>query len=90
MVSLLIRNVDPALHATLKARAAEHGHSMEVEARELIRSALVTGIRKPLNIAELARSLFEPLGGLELPDNLRETLREPPDFAGPGYDPPEP
>jgi plasmid stability protein len=29
MASLLIRNVDPALHAILKARAAEHGCTLE-------------------------------------------------------------
>jgi len=40
MASLLIRNVDPALHAVLKARAAEHGRTLEEEARALIRIAL--------------------------------------------------
>jgi plasmid stability protein len=34
MTSLLIRNVDPVLHARLKARAAEHRRSLEEEARE--------------------------------------------------------
>jgi plasmid stability protein len=38
MVSLLIRNVDPELHATLKARAAAKGWSMEDEAWDLIPS----------------------------------------------------
>ena len=85
MVSLLIRNVDPELHATLKARAAEHGHSMEEEARDLIRLALVPTSGKPLNIAELARAIFEPLGGLDLPELPREPPRDPPDFTGPDF-----
>jgi hypothetical protein len=30
------------------------------------------------------RALFEPLGGFDLPEIERETLRDPPDRAGPG------
>jgi antitoxin FitA len=43
MASLLIRNVDPALHARLKARAAAHHRSLEDEARLLLR----TGLTRP-------------------------------------------
>ena len=87
MANLLIRNVDPALHAVLKARAAEHGRTLEEEARALIRIALSTN--RPLNLATLARSIFEPLGGLDLPDMPREKPRDPPDFSGPEYGPPD-
>ena len=32
------------------------------------------------------RALLEPLGGADLPEIERETLRDPPDFAGPSRD----
>jgi plasmid stability protein len=38
MASLLIRNVDTALHDLLKARAAAHRRSLEEEARVLLRT----------------------------------------------------
>jgi plasmid stability protein len=86
MVSLLIRNVDPELHATIKRRATEHGHSMEEEARELIRPGVAaSGARQP-GLATRMHALFQPLGGLDLPDIPRERLGDPPDFSGPEWD----
>jgi plasmid stability protein len=40
MASLLIRNVDPVLHARLKESAAAHNRSLEEEAREALRAGL--------------------------------------------------
>jgi plasmid stability protein len=40
MASLLIRKLDDALHARLKARALQHGRSLEEEVRETLRLAL--------------------------------------------------
>jgi plasmid stability protein len=37
MATLVIRNLDPALHTRLEARAAAAGRSMEEEARRLLR-----------------------------------------------------
>ncbi len=31
------------------------------------------------------RALFEPLGGLDLPEIEREPPRDPPDFSGPEW-----
>jgi antitoxin FitA len=90
MTSLLIRNVDEALHARLKARAAEHRRSLEEEARELLRSAVArqeTASRE--NLVETARRLFGPEQGVELEIPRRGTgpARAVPDFAVPGYEP---
>ena len=41
--SIVISNVDDDLQRRLNARAAEHGHSVETEAREILRSALPGG-----------------------------------------------
>jgi hypothetical protein len=35
------------------------------------------------------RALFEPLGGLDLPEIEREPMRDPPDFSEPEWEPPE-
>ena len=40
MASLLIRKLDDTLHARLKARALQHGRSLEGEVRETLRLAL--------------------------------------------------
>ena len=40
MSSITIRKLDPALKERLRVRAAEHGHSMEAEARDILNGAL--------------------------------------------------
>ncbi len=40
MTSLLIHDLDPDLHARLKARADARGRSLEQEAQDLLRSGL--------------------------------------------------
>src|ERR1700733_9004584 len=47
MSSITIRNLDPAIKERLRVRAAEHGHSMEAEARRILQSALKGHARKP-------------------------------------------
>jgi antitoxin FitA len=44
MATLVIRNVEDELHARLKARAAAHSHSMEEEARLLLRQGLAASL----------------------------------------------
>jgi antitoxin FitA len=36
MATLAIRNLDAALKERLRIRAAQHGHSMEAEVREIL------------------------------------------------------
>jgi plasmid stability protein len=87
MATLMIRNLDPALHARLKARAAAEGRSMEEEARRLLRDGLaVEPIPLETHWVDAIRALFEPLGGLEIPEIPREPPRDPPDFSGPEWD----
>jgi plasmid stability protein len=40
MANLNIRNLDPAIHARLRVRAAEHGRSMEAEVRLILTELL--------------------------------------------------
>jgi antitoxin FitA len=85
MPNLLIRNVDPALHASLKTRAAAHHRSLEEEVRVLLRS----GVKRPdepapkESLVAVARRLFGPENGvdLELPPRDWREDRPPPDFG---------
>lgn len=89
MATLVIRNVEDAVHTRLKSMAKAHGRSMEEEARLILRERLAVASDAPApNWVDAIRALFEPLGGLSLPDVRREPPREPPDFSGPEWDPP--
>ena len=82
MSSITIRNLEPAIKERLRVRAAEHGHSMEAEVRQILRTTLQEPARLPMpNLYERIRARFEPFGGvddLELPP--RELAPEPPRF----------
>jgi plasmid stability protein len=78
MTSMTIRRLDDGLKARLRLQAAQHGRSMEEEAREILREGLA---RKPAvqsDLAESIRRYIAPLGGVELPALKRERVRRPP------------
>ena len=88
MVSLLIRNVDEALHDRLKERAAARNRSLEEEARELLRFAIARQAAEPReHLVDVALRLFGPEHGidLDLPSRGSAPTRPPPDFSGPEY-----
>jgi plasmid stability protein len=80
MASLVIRNIEEPLKARLRMRAAGHGHSMEEEARQILRGALGDSTESGAGLAEIFRRHFAPLGGVDLPAVEREPMREPPSF----------
>ena len=89
MPSLLIRNVDDALHARLKEAAARHRRSLEEEARELLRVAVARQDEASQeHIVDLAHRLFGPENGVDLDISPRGNApsRPPPDFSGRGFD----
>lgn len=89
LASLLIRNVDPALHARLREHAAAHRRSLEEEARELLRSAVAQQSATPReNLVDVASRLFGPKHGTDLtiPPRGRIRRRNPPNFAAPEFD----
>ena len=88
MATITIRNLDDDVKARLRVRAAQHGRSMEEEARSILRAALVTKSKPAATGAALVadiRALVEPFGGIELGLPPRTSMREPPDFIGPEY-----
>jgi plasmid stability protein len=80
MASITIRNLDDALKAQLRIRAAHHGRSMEEEAREILRTSLAAKSRQSGGLYTLIRKIIEPVGGVELEPLPREPAREPPRF----------
>jgi plasmid stability protein len=82
MSSITIEDVDEDLRRRLQRRAARHGRSVEVEARDILRSALVTeeNAAVPGNLAEAIRAIVEPLGGVELDIPPRGPVRNLPRF----------
>lgn len=80
MATLTIRKLDPAVKEQLRVRAAQHGRSMEEEARRILAEACDQEARAE-NLAEIALRLFGEDNGIELELPAREAGPEPPTFA---------
>jgi plasmid stability protein len=81
MSSITIRNLDPAIKERLRVRAAQHGHSMEAEARRIIQSALNLPPKKHTRgLYDRIHDRFAAIGGVDLELPAREPGREPPRF----------
>jgi plasmid stability protein len=81
MASITIRNLDDTVRTRLRIQAATHGKSMEHEARDILTAAVSHEPPLPANLATAIHAHFAPLGGLELPELLRQPIREPPTFG---------
>lgn len=84
MASITIRNLDDDLKKRLRLRAAERGHSMEEEARDILQSSLRQGLSGAEFLAAI-RADVAALGGIKLEPLPRQPVREPPDFSGPEF-----
>lgn len=80
MASMTIRGIDDRLKARLRIQAAQHGRSMEDEARDILRTALSTERTRRGNLVDSIRARIEPLEGVELEIAPREVMREPVNF----------
>jgi plasmid stability protein len=81
--AVTIRGLAPALKARLRVRAALNARSMEAEARAILEAALNTPEEDTTDLASFARSLFAPIGGVDLELPTRESAREAPEFGSP-------
>lgn len=82
MATLTIRKLDDEIKRRLRIRAAEHGRSMEEEARAIL-SQVVGPVRERQEegLAEAIRKRFAPLGGVNLEIPPRDVAdRDPPSF----------
>ena len=79
MASITIRNIDDELKERLRVRAAHNGHSMEEEARIILRRA-INGITGP-ELLDLSDQLFGEEHGVELDLPSRSDDRDEPNFG---------
>jgi len=80
MATLTIRQIDERTKRRLRMRAADHGRSMEAEAREILKSAVALQSGASSNLVESIRKHLKGVGGVDLPIVPRQPLREPPRF----------
>jgi plasmid stability protein len=80
MASITIRNLDDDIKQRLRVRAAEHGRSMEEEAREILRRVMGENA-PPRNLAAAIRARLAASDRVDLELPAREPMREPPEFG---------
>lgn len=80
MASLIIRKIDEDLKRRLRLQAAQHGRSMEEEARRILTTALATHTPVSGSAGDAIAAIVDPIGGIELDLPHREAVREPPRF----------
>ena len=80
MATLTIRNLDADLKERLRVRAAQHGHSMEAEVRNILRTILSEPQLPATNLYQRIRARFAPWGGVDLDLSPRQPAPEPPRF----------
>jgi len=76
VASITIRNLDDDIKQRLRVRAAEHGRSMEEEARDILRRVM-TDAASPRDLAAAIRARVTPVARAELKLPPREPMREP-------------
>jgi len=76
MANLSVRKIDGETLVRLRARAAQHGVSVEEEARQIIQEA----VSAPERLGDLAVRIFGPQYGVEVELPQRGT-HEPMDFS---------
>ena len=79
MATLTIRDLPDDVKERLRVRAAQHGRSMQEEARVILKRAVIglTGAK----LLRLARENFGPDHGIDIAVPPRGTDRPPPDFS---------
>lgn len=77
MATLMIRDLDDEVKARLRVQAAEHGRSMEAEARILLAAAL-TGRRPSRGLGSFIRDQF---GGVAVEPTPRADTARAADFS---------
>ena len=79
MTTMTISDIDDRMQARLRAQAALHGHTVEDEARDILRAALSVEPANGDALVAAIRAQIEPLGGIDLVLPERAPMREPPE-----------
>ncbi len=78
---MTIRNIDDDLKTRLRIRAAENGHSMEAEVRDIFKATLGQSIPET-GLGTWMRDHFAEIGGVELDIPKRTELARYVEFSG--------
>lgn len=81
MASMTIPDIDDELKARLRFRAAQHGVSMEEEARSILQASLSGEPLTGRVLLRDIRALVEPFGGVDIVLPPRGPMRHPADFG---------
>ena len=81
--TLTIRNLEDPLKSRLRLRAAARNRSMEEEARQILRAALLESATPTADLGARIRARFAGLGDVLLPIDAREAIRTTPALARP-------
>lgn len=81
MSTITIRRLEESVKTRLRVRAAEHGRSMEEEARAILKSGLDSAEPAEQNLAASIHERFARLGGVRLAPLRREPMRRPARFG---------
>jgi plasmid stability protein len=74
MASITIRNLDDEIMQRLRVRAAERGHSVEEEARDMVRR-ITSEVSAPRNLAAAIRARLAPADRVDIALPAREPMR---------------
>ena len=77
MASSTIRQLPETTKRKLRIRAAQHGRSMEQEAREILQCELSKTPQTGKDLVAAIRRRFAPLGGVDLEIPPRGPIRDP-------------
>lgn len=78
MAQLLVRNIEEPLKERLRRRAQQHGRSMEAEAREILRRAVLSEPKREGGVGTEIAALFKDLKvDFEIPEFKGEQVRTP-------------
>lgn len=81
MATMTIRNLDDTVKQRLRMRAAQHGRSMEDEARDILRTSLSAETPQAASLVGAIRARMKPHGGVDLELPPRDGMRAPPDLG---------
>jgi plasmid stability protein len=80
MAQILIRDIEDDVKEQLRRRARRHGHSMEAEARDILRNALKHENRRRGGLGTEIAALFKGIGlreGEEIRELRGYTIKSP-------------
>ncbi len=77
MASITIRQLEETTKRKLRLRAAQHGRSMEKEAREILKAAVDQPEPQQKDLVEAIRRRFAKYGGVDLYIPPRGPIRDP-------------